>query len=76
MEEGYSKLYVSEWILPDVGCPLYEAGMDIQMMINFGGMVRTRGHWRRLLREAGFRGVEFWGCPEVGSVAGIVEAVL
>ncbi|KAM0798258.1 S-adenosyl-L-methionine-dependent methyltransferase [Usnea florida] len=76
MEKGYSKLYISEWILPDVGCPLREAGMDIQMMCNFGGMFRTRGHWGRLLREAGFRDVEFWMCPDEGSVDGIVEASL
>ena len=76
MEKGYSKLYISEWILPDVGCPLREGGMDIQMMINFGGMIRTRGHWRRLLQEAGLRDVRFWGCPDVRSVDGIVEASL
>ena len=76
MEKGYSKLYLSEWILPDVGCPLHEAGMDIQMMINFGGMIRTQGHWRRLLHEAGFQYVKFWFCPDIGSVSGIVEAWL
>lgn len=74
MTKGYSKLYLNEWILPDVGCPLFQATMDIQMMMNFGSMERTQSQWKELLHRAGLKLVKFWQSPGFGE--SIVEAEL
>lgn len=74
MERGYSKLYMNEWVLPDEGCSLYEATMDIQMMMATNGIERTKDQWTELLRRAGLKVERFW-LPE-GFGEGIVEASL
>lgn len=74
MTKGYSKLYLNEWILPGVGCSLYEASIDINMMINFGGMERSKGQWQELLTRSGLKLEKFWQNPGFGE--GIVEASL
>ena len=75
MEPGYSKILLSEVILPDTGCSLLQAGLDIQMMGMHAGMERTRAQWTRLLEGEGFRIVKFWMAPG-GDGQGIVEAEL
>ena len=75
MEPGYSKILLSEVILPDTGCSLLQAGLDIQMMGMHAGMERTRAQWKRLLEEEGFRIVKFWMAPG-GDGQGVVEAEL
>lgn len=74
MGKGYSKLSLNEWILPDFGCPLFPAAVDIHMMMNFGGMERTESQWKALLCLAGLKAVIFWQAPGFGE--GIVETVL
>ena len=75
MEPGYSKLFISEYVLPDTGCSLLEAAIDIQMMGMHAGMERTRAQWTRLLKGEGFKIVEFWMGPS-GDGEGIIEAEL
>ena len=75
MEPGYSKIFLSEFIFPDTGCSLLQAGLDIQMMGMHAGMERTRAQWKRLLEGEGFRIVEFWMAPG-GNGEGVVEAEL
>ena len=75
MEPGYSKILLSETILPDMGCSLLQAGLDIQMMGMHAGMERTRAQWKKLLEGEGFRIVKFWMAPG-GDGEGIVEAEL
>ena len=75
MEPGYSKILLYEFILPDIGCSLLQAGFDIQMMGMHAGMERTRAQWTRLLEGEGFRIVKFWMAPG-GDGEGIVEAEL
>ena len=74
MTKGYSKLILNEWILPDVGCTLYESLIDIQMMMSLAGMERTRSQWQELLEKAGLKLDRFWLPPEYGE--GIIEASL
>lgn len=76
MTKGYSKLYLNEYVLPDVGCSLRDASTDMQMMLNFAGMERTQRQWRELLQRAGFQSVKFWFSPDSGSALAIVEASL
>ncbi len=74
MEKGYSKLLISEWVLPAKDVPLYPALLDINMMALLNGMERTEAQWTTLLEAAGFRVVNFW---TVGpQTEGLVEAVL
>ena len=75
MEPGYSKILLSETVLPDTGCSLLQAGLDIQMMGMHAGMERTRVQWKRLLEGEGFRIVDFWMAPG-GDGEGVVEAEL
>lgn len=75
MEPGYSKILLSEAILPDTDCSLFQAGLDIQMMGMHAGMERTRTQWKKLLEGEGFRIVKFW-IPSGGNGEGIVEAEL
>lgn len=75
MEPGYSKILLSETILPDTGCSLLQAGLDIEMMGMHAGMERTRVQWKRLLEGEGFRIVDFWMAPG-GDGEGLVEAEL
>lgn len=74
MTKGYSKLYLNEWILPDTGCSLYEATVDMLMMSAFAGMERTQKQWTELLGRAGLQVEKFWLVDEFGE--GIIEASL
>ena len=75
MEPGYSKILLSEAILPDTGCSLLQAGLDIEMMGMHAGMERTRAQWKKLLEGEGFSIVQFWMSPG-GDGEGIVEVEL
>ena len=73
MKKGYSRILLNEWILPDTNCPLFPAGMDLNMMALHAGMERTERQWRELLDSAGFEIVNFWYPP--GDGEGVIEAV-
>ena len=75
MEVGYSKLFLYEFVLPDTGCGLIQAGFDIQMLGMHAGMERTRAQWTRLLESEGFRVVQFWMPPDRDRES-IIEAEL
>lgn len=74
MTPGYSKLLLSEFILPASNTPLYPALLDINMMAVLNGMERTEAQFSELLDAAGLKVIKFWTVgPEV---EGLVEAVL
>ena len=75
LEPGYSKIFVYDFILPETGCSLVQAGFDIEMMGMHAGMERTRGQWTRLVEAAGLRIMKFW-MPPGGEGEGIVEIEL
>ncbi|KAJ8132202.1 hypothetical protein O1611_g1425 [Lasiodiplodia mahajangana] len=73
MAPGYSKLLLSEFVLPSKNTPLYPALLDVNMMAVLNGMERTEAQFTELLDAAGLRVVRFWS---IGSeVEGLVEAV-
>ncbi|QSZ28599.1 hypothetical protein DSL72_003098 [Monilinia vaccinii-corymbosi] len=74
MERGYSKIFLYEFILPDTGCSLLQAGYDIHMMGMHAGMERTRSQWTSLLENEGFK-VKFWIAPDAEN-EGIIEIEL
>ncbi|KAF8848056.1 sterigmatocystin 8-O-methyltransferase [Acephala macrosclerotiorum] len=73
MKPGYSKLLIFEWILQDVGTPLYPSLLDINMLALFSGTERTETHWRELLDSAGLQVVKFWTIGK--ETEGLIEAV-
>ncbi|KAI0858483.1 S-adenosyl-L-methionine-dependent methyltransferase [Xylaria cubensis] len=74
MMPEYSKLLMSEFVLPASNTPLYPALLDVNMMAVLNGMERTEAQFSALLDAAGLKVVKFWSiAPEV---EGLVEAVL
>ena len=73
MKTDYSRLYLNENILPDTGCSLFSAEMDIVMLALHGSGERTRRQWTLLLDSAGLRIKKIW--PGPGNTEGIIEAV-
>ncbi|KAI0418935.1 S-adenosyl-L-methionine-dependent methyltransferase [Xylaria grammica] len=74
MKPGYSKLLMSEFVLPASNAPLYPAILDINMMVLLNGMERTEAQFNDLLDAVGLKVVKFWSvAPEV---EGLVEAIL
>ena len=59
MKEGYSQLLINEWVIPDVGAPLYPCLQDINMMTLFSAMERSESQWTRLLESARLHVVRF-----------------
>jgi hypothetical protein len=55
MAPGYSKLLICEFILPDVGAPLYPSLLDIGMMSVLSGMERTESQWTALLGSVAWK---------------------
>jgi hypothetical protein len=72
-----SILLLNETLVPGSGVPLYDAEMDMTMMVVFGSLNRTEAQFRELLDAVGFEVARVWK-PEVvvpGSTA-LFEAVL
>ncbi|KAI1392811.1 S-adenosyl-L-methionine-dependent methyltransferase [Hypoxylon trugodes] len=53
MKKGYSKLVVTDFILPNTGCTQLPATWDLMMLTILSAMERTESQWRELLGTAG-----------------------
>lgn len=73
MVKEYSKLLLSDHILPAVGCQLPSFGRDIGMLSLHGGCERSEKQWIALLEPLGLQIVKFW---HLGRGEGLVEATL
>lgn len=60
MQEGYSKVLISEVSLPDRNCPLHAAGLDLGMMALHSGMERSERQWTELLNSVGMKLTRVW----------------
>ena len=74
MRKGYSRLLISDWVLPDTKVTLYPAQFDILMMALISGMERTQTQWTELLTAAGLEIVKFHIVDF--ETEGLIEAVL
>lgn len=74
MTPGYSKLLIFEFILPDVGAPLYPSLLDINMMALLSGLERTERQWKTLLDSVGLEIVKFH--KDGINTEGLIEATL
>jgi hypothetical protein len=68
MEKEHSRLLINEYVLPDTGCDLHPALVDIMMMSLACGAERTEKQWRVLLDSVGLDIVRIWSSPGVESV--------
>lgn len=73
MQKGYSKLLISDIVVPDTGASSSETSFDIQMMALLSGVERTESEWRHLLEGSGFD-IKLWKHPM--RLETIIEAVL
>ena len=71
MTPGYSKILLNEYVLPDRGCSMSHALMDINMLAITSGLERTERQWRKLIDQSGLRISKMW-VPET-DCEGIIE---
>ena len=64
MDPGYSRLLIDEWVLPDSHASEMAANMEINMMLNFNAIERTRSQWKVLLEHAGLQIVDVSGSSD------------
>ncbi|KAL8846669.1 MAG: hypothetical protein Q9221_008255 [Calogaya cf. arnoldii] len=74
MQPDYSKLLISEFVLPDRDTALFPATLDMQMMGLHAGMERSEKQWRNLLDSAGLQVVKLW--QDIKGGEGVIEATL
>ncbi len=61
MEEGYSRILIDDYLLPNTGASMRGASMDFLMMMFCSGIERTRSQWEKLLDSCGLEIVKVWG---------------
>ena len=61
MEEGYSRVLIDDYVLPNKGASLRGPAMDFLMMMYASGIERTMRQWERLLEASGLEIVKVWG---------------
>ncbi|KAK5676263.1 hypothetical protein LTS10_011075 [Elasticomyces elasticus] len=71
MDPEYSRLLIDDWVLPDFGASLKATNMDVNMMIMFDAMERTKNQWIKLLADVGLEIVEIYSTP--GAAESIIE---
>ncbi len=69
MTPGYSKILANELVLPDQGCGIIAAQVDITMMACVAAEERSETQWHELVDSAGLKIEEIWtDVPEAESV--------
>lgn len=71
MTPGYSKIILNELVLPDQGCSLVAAQLDISMMAELAATERSESHWHTLVGSAGLKIERIW--TEVPESESIIE---
>jgi len=74
MKLGYSKLLITEIVLPPTGASEFQTVMDVFMMTILSASERTEKAFKNLLEGAGFRVVKFWKDPK--GIETVIEAEL
>lgn len=74
LSRGYSKILISEFVVPATGASGFVSGCDLMMMGLGGGMERTETQWQGLLNSAGLSIERIWSLDEL--TESLIEAVL
>ncbi|KAL4781028.1 S-adenosyl-L-methionine-dependent methyltransferase [Aspergillus varians] len=70
---GYSKVWILDGIIPDMGADKVMVGLDIGMMALFGALERNKEQWTQLLAQAGLKITSVSTLPDG---FGLIEAEL
>ena len=74
MTPGYSKILLNELVIPDIGCGIIAAQMDMTMMACAASEERSESQWQNILGSVGLKIEKIWtNVPEAES---IIESVL
>ena len=69
MTPGYSKIVLNEMVIPDVGCGVVAAQVDITMMACVASEERSERQWHDLLGPVGLKIEKIWtDVPEAESI--------
>ena len=60
MIPGYSKILINEHVLPDQGCDIVSAQVDISMMAVLAATERSAAQWHNLVESAGLKIENMW----------------
>ena len=74
MTSGYSKIILNELVLPNTGCGIVGAQIDIAMMAELAATERTERQWLELLDSAELKAEKIW--TDVPKEVIIMEVVL
>ena len=74
MTPGYSKILLNELVLPDKGCGIIAAQVDIAMMACCASEERSERQWHQLVGSAGLKIENIW--TDVPEAESIIELVL
>ena len=74
MRKGFSKLLLSENVIPPFDCHPHLSALDLTMMTLLGSQERTEDHWRELLMLEGFKLVAIHSIPSC--LKSVLEAEL
>ena len=74
MKPGYSKILLNELVLPDQGCGIIAAQVDITMMACCAATERSEKQWHELIDSAGLKIEKIW--TDVPEAESIIELVL
>jgi len=73
MRTGYSKIFINEIVIPDVGTGLRETNWDWTMLACLSAMERNEQQWRDILTSVGLKVVKIRSYAD--STESIIEAV-
>ena len=69
MTPGYSKILLNELVLPDQGCGIIAAQVDITMMSCLAATERSERQWHQVVGSAGLKIEKIWtDVPESESI--------
>ncbi|KAK1069941.1 hypothetical protein LTR74_004572 [Friedmanniomyces endolithicus] len=74
MTPGYSRILISDMIVPEIDPPLRQLDSDITMFFLSGGTERSPVEWTEMVNLAGLKVTKFWYPP--GDQNGIIEVEL
>lgn len=77
MKPGYSKLLISEIVLPNQGAHWYPATLDLVLMLGLSARERTRAQFMELIGKVGggLRVEQIWE-PSIGGSGSVIECVV
>ena len=74
MTPGYSKILLNELVIPDIGCGVIAAQVDIAMMACCASEERSERQWQNMVGSVGLKIEKIW--TDVPEAQSIIELAL